>query len=371
MSESIWEHFSIIRDPRNGPALRHRLQDIMAIAICAVICGAEHWTHISEFGKSNEKWFSGFLELPHGIPSHDTFGRVFAAMDPDEFERAFQSWVHALAGSSAGKHLCIDGKTLRRSFDRASEKCSIHMVSAWVHENSACFGQIKVAEKSNEITAIPKLLQQLCLDKATITIDAMGCQRAIAAKIIEKKGHYVFGLKGNQGSLHDDVKRYLDDALSNGFKCEHDTYETFEKSHGRLERRITHVCEDVEWIKKHHDWAGLSSIAVVESERKNGKETQYERRYFISSHSGVCAQKIGVLIRNHWRVENGLHWVLDVGFREDDCRVRVKNAAENLSRIRRIALMLLKQDKTVKVGVKGKRLKAGWDRDYLLKILRI
>ena len=371
MSESIWEHFSIVRDPRDGPATRHRLQDIMAIAICAVICGAEHWTHIEEFAISNEEWFSQFLELPHGIPSHDTFGRVFAAMDPDEFEQAFQCWVHALAGSSAGKHLCIDGKTLRRSFDRASHKSAIHMVSAWVHENNACFGQIKVDEKSNEITAIPKLLQQLCLNEATVTIDAMGCQREIAAKIINKKGHYVFGLKGNQGTLHDDVKCYLDDALSNGFKCEFDRYETFEKDHGRIERSVTHVCEDIRWLKKHHDWDGLSSIAVVDSERTEAGETQSERRYFISSHSGRCAQKIGVLIRNHWRVENGLHWTLDVGFGEDDCRVRVKNAAENLSRVRRIALMLLKKDKSVKVGVKGKRLKAGWDRNYLLKILGI
>lgn len=369
MSDSIWEHFSIIRDPRGGPAMRHSLADIMAIAICAVICGAEHWTHIEEFGKSNEDWFRTFLDLPHGIPSHDTFGRLFAAMDPDAFEQAFQAWVHALAGSCVGKHLALDGKTLRRSFDRAGEKSAVHMVSAWAHENSACFGQIRVDEKSNEITAIPKLLRQLCMKDTTITIDAMGCQRAIADEIVGRGGHYVFGLKGNQNALHDDVKQYLDDALATGFRCAHDVYETFEKDHGRIERRVTHTCGDVDWLRRRHDWAGLSSIAVVDTERIVDGATSHERRYFISSHSGQCAQKIGVLIRNHWRVENGLHWTLDVSFGEDDCRVRVENAAENLSRVRRIGLMLLKQDKTVKVGIKGKRLKAGWDRSYLLRVL--
>jgi len=368
MAASIWEHFNIIRDTREGPATKHRLHDILVLSICSVICGAEHWTHMEEFGKSNEEWFRSFLELPHGIPSHDTFGRVFASLDPDAFESAFRDWVRAVAGESSGKHIAIDGKTVRRSFDRASEAKAIHMVSAWVRENSACFGQIKVNEKSNEITAIPELLKHLCLKGATVTIDAMGCQRKIAAQIVDQGGDYVFGLKGNQGTLLDDVKRFMDDALAREAEGI-DRHETVEKGHGRVEKRTTHVCTDVAWLHRRHEWEGLGSMVVVDSERTIQGQKQEERRYFISSHRGARAQQLGEVIRSHWQVENGLHWMLDVNFGEDSCRVRVANAAENFSRVRRIALMLLKQEKSVKVGIKGKRLKAGWDRGYLLKIL--
>lgn len=371
MDGSIWEHFAVIPDPRMERTKKHKLQDIFALVVCAVICGAEHWTHIEEFGKANEEWFRTFLELPHGVPSHDTFGRVFAALDPDGFERAFQAWVHDLAGSSSGKHISIDGKTLRRSFDRASSKAAIHMVSAWVYENHAVFGQVSVDDKSNEITAIPRLLGMLQLRQATVTIDAMGCQREISRQIVDKQGHYVLGLKANQQALYEDVKMYLDDSVRQGFSGEHDYYETCEKGHGRIETRRTWTSSEVGWLQGRHSWPGLSSIAAVECERDIEGQRTLERRYFISSHSGRCAQRLGVLIRNHWRVEAQLHWSLDVCFDEDGSRVRVDNAAENLSRVRRIAFMLLKQEKTAKVGVKGRRLMAGWDRNYLLKVLRI
>jgi predicted transposase YbfD/YdcC len=359
MTASIWDHFAIVPDPRIERIKKHRLQDILAITICAVICGAEHWTHIEEFAKANEQWFRTFLGLPHGIPSHDTFGRVFTALDPDAFEQAFQQWVHDLAGSSSGKHIAIDGKTLRRSFDRASAKSGIHMVSAWVYENHAVFGQLRVDDKSNEITAIPKLLEMLQLTQATVTIDAMGCQKDIAKQIVDKQGHYVLGLKANQQGLYEDVKTYLDDGIRNGFVGEHDYYETLEKGHGRIETRRTCSTSEVGWLQGRHDWPALSSITAVECERNLEGQRTVERRYFISSHSGRCAQRLGVLIRNHWRVETQLHWSLDVSFDEDSSRVRVDNAAQNLSRVRRIALMLLKQENSAKVGVKGRRLKAG------------
>lgn len=368
MAESIWDHFCLVRDPRVERTRKHDLHDILVISICAVICGAEHWTEIEEFGRSNEDWFRTFLELPHGIPSHDTFGRVFAALDPDEFEAAFRSWVEAVAQTSAGKHIAIDGKTLRRSFDAASEKAAIHMVSAWVHENHACFGQLKTDEESNEITAIPRLLDMLCLEGATVTIDAAGCQRKISQRIAEKGGDYGICLKGNQGELHADVRLYLDDAIDRGSK-ELDSYETVDKGHGRIERRKVWATKDVEWLSTRHGWPGLASIAAVEARVKAKDGSRLERRYFIGSFRGEVAQRFGVLARNHWSVENNLHWMLDVAFGEDDSRVRIGNAAENLSRVRRIALTLLKQEKTVKVGVKSKRKKAGWDRDYLLRVL--
>ena len=369
MGESIWESFYLVRDPRVERTRKHELHDIMVIAICSVICGAEGWCEMEEFGLSNEDWFREFLDLPHGIPSHDTFGRVFAALDPDEFEAAFRSWVATVAETSAGKHISIDGKTLRRSFDTASRKAAVHMVSAWVHEDHACFGQIKVDEKSNEITAIPKLLDMLCLKGATVTIDAMGCQREISQRIVQKGGNYGICLKGNQGELHEDVKLFLDDAIERSAK-DLDTYQTLDKGHGRIERRRTWATMDTEWLKARHEWPGLKSIAAVEARVKQKGKTASERRYFIGSFDRQCAQRFGVLARNHWSVENNLHWMLDVAFGEDDSRVRVGNAAENLSRVRRIALMLLKQEKTAKVGVKARRKKAGWDRSYLLKVLQ-
>lgn len=362
--------FRDIPDPRVIGKVSHKLHDIMVITVCAVICGLEHWTQIEDFAKANEQWFRSFLDLPNGVPSHDTFGKVFAFIDPDEFERRIQEWIHALVGSDTqGKHIAIDGKTLRKSFDTASNKVAIHMINAYVHENHAVFGQLKVDDKTNEITAIPKLLEMLQLKDATVTVDAMGCQRDIAEKIVKRQGHYVFSLKGNQSTLHEDVQTFMDDMIVNDSTEKYDYYETVEKSHGRIEIRKCWSCWDIDWLNQRHDWAGLSSIAAVECTRTLNGKTSIERRYFISSHPGKQAQKIATVIRNHWRVENELHWTLDVSFNEDQCRVRLENAAENLSRIRRISLVLLKNDTTCKLGIKSKRAKAGYDRNYLLTLL--
>ncbi len=362
--------FSDMPDHRVIGKVSHKLHDIMVITVCAVICGLEHWTQIEDFAKANEQWFRSFLELPNGVPSHDTFGTVFAFIDPDEFERRIQEWIHALVGSDTqGKHIAIDGKTLRKSFDTASNKMAIHMINAYVHENHAVFGQLKVDDKTNEITAIPKLLDMLQLKDATVTIDAMGCQRDIAERIVKRQGHYVFSLKGNQSTLHEDVRTYMDDLITNESTEKYDYHETVEKSHGRIEIRKCWSCWDIDWLIRRHDWAGLYSMAAVECTRTVNGKTTTERRYFISSHSGKQAQKIATLIRNHWRVENQLHWTLDVSFNEDQCRVRIENAAENLCRIRRISLVLLKNDTTCKLGIKSKRAKAGYDRNYLLTLL--
>jgi len=372
MATSIWKHFSILPDPRIDRTKLHKLEDILTIALCAMISNADTWNDIADYGNAKKPWLQNFLELPHGIPSHDTFGRVFAALDPQAFEQSFRAWIVDLAGSTEGKLVAIDGKTIRRSIDRASGKAAIHLVSAWVHENHAVFGQIATEDKSNEITAIPKLLEMLQLKDATVTIDAMGCQKDIAQKVIDRQGQYVLAVKGNQGTLHDDLKLFLDDAIERDFAgIPHDQHEQTEKGHGRMETRRTWCTSQIDWLQDRHDWAGLQSVAVVDSYRKTGNEATSERRYFISSHSGRCAQRIAVAVRNHWCVENELHWSLDMCFNEDQSRARIGNAAENLSRLRRLALTLLKQDKTVKVGIKGKRLLAGWDEKYLLRILRI
>jgi predicted transposase YbfD/YdcC len=362
--------FRDMPDRRVLGKVSHKLHDILVITVCAVICGLEHWTQIEDFGRANEQWFKTFLDLPNGIPSHDTFGKVFSFLDPDEFERRIQKWIHALVGSGTqGKHIAIDGKTLRKSFDTASKKTAVHMINAYVHENHAVFGQVRVEGKTNEITSIPRLLEMLQLKQATVTIDAMGCQKDIAKRIVARQGHYVFSLKGNQGMLHEDVQTFMDDLITRGSVASSDYYETIEKSHGRIEIRKCWTCWDIGWLIQRHPWAGLSSIAAVECTRTLQEQTRRERRYFISSHSGQQAQKMATLIRNHWRVENELHWTLDVSFNEDQCRVRVEDAAENLSRIRRISLIVLKNDTTCKLGIKSKRAKAGYDRNYLLTLL--
>jgi predicted transposase YbfD/YdcC len=309
--------------------------------------------------------------LPHGIPSHDTFGRVFAAIKPEAFERCFGAWIQALAKAKTGELIAIDGKTLRRSFDRANDKAAIHMISAWSTANGVVFAQLATQAKSNEITAIPKLLDLLDLHGVVVSIDAMGCQKEIARKIVQGGGDYVFSLKGNQGTLHDEVSWWMDQAIAGQLReAKLNEHRQVDKNHGRLERRRVWCTNQTEWFADRDQWSGFQSMAVVDSERQfpDGR-IEKERRYFISSIRHVDARRFGQLIRDHWQVENALHWSLDVSFNEDASRLRNGYAAENFSRLRRIALNLLKRETSEKVGIKTKRLRAGWDEDYLLKVL--
>jgi len=373
MGEKIREHFERLEDPRQRRGRRHLLADMMVIALLAVICGAEDWSSVATFGRAKRKWFKSFLRLPYGIASHFTFERVFAALRPEAFERCFADWMAQLARCSGGQLIAIDGKTLRRSFDRASETAAIHMVSAWASANQVVLGQLATEAKSNEITAIPRLLELLDLEGATVTIDAEGCQTNIARKVVDQGGDYVLALKANQPTMHEEVKLFLDEAIARHGKDRNDTVLDFNQStegdHGRIETRRCWVTGEVDWFDDRPQWAGLNSLAAVECERTVGEETTCERRYFISSLAGTDAQVIARAVRNHWEIENKLHWVLDVGFGEDACRIRKGHGAENFSRLRRMALNLLRQEKTQRLGIKNKRLLAGWDHDYLLKLL--
>lgn len=371
MVESIRRYFADLPDPRHKIGCRHRLDEMVIIAIMAVICGADDWVAVSRFARTKRKWLKTFLELPHDVPSHDTLDRVFAAINPEAFERCFLRWIEALAKVVSKGLIAIDGKTLRHSFDKASAQAAIHMISAWSAANGLIFGQIATEAKSNEITAIPKLLELLDISGAVVTIDAMGCQKDIAAKIVENKADYVFSLKGNQGTLHNEVSWWLDQAIAGKLRgAQLDHYRQVNKGHGRVETREVWCTRQVDWFADRGQWAGLASLIAVDSERRLADGTvQEERRYFISSLPDADAKTFAKLIRGHWQIENNLHWSLDISFNEDACRIRKGNGAENFSRLRRIALNLLRNEKTAKVGIKNKRLQAGWDEDYLLTVL--
>jgi len=363
---SIIHHFSTIEDPRVNRQKRHQLQDIFFISICAMICGADNWVAIEEFGLAKEEWFTKLLGLENGIPSHDTFGEVYAAIDADQFSVCFSRWVADLANITEGEVIAIDGKCLRRSLDKASKKAAIYMVSAWAQQNNLVLGQVKVDDKSNEITAIPKLLSRLDIAGAVITIDAMGCQKKIAEQIKRQGGDYVFSLKGNQGNLHDDVKTFFTSSLSPAAASV-----SYDGDHGRIETRTIRATDDIAWLQKRHDWKSLQSIIAVTAKREMGDKVTEETRYFISSLDANDPKRLERVVRAHWSIENNLHWVLDIAFDEDSNRTRKGHSAENLAVIRHIALNLIKSEKKSKVGVKIKRLKAGWDNDYLLRILGV
>lgn len=375
MANSIQEHFGELPDPRRAQGKRHRLSDMIVIAVCAVICAADSWSDVVDFGNAKLKWFGTFLDLPHGVPCQDTFERVFARLDPDAFERCFMSWTAALADSSGGKLVAIDGKKIRRSFAHAwDHSTATHLVSAFVHENATVLGQLSVDCRENEIVAIPRLLELLDLAGATVTIDAMGCQCEIAGNIVENGGDYVLAVKENQPTLHDALRRNLDEMILENFAgVRHGFVETVDGDHGRIETRRVWVTDQLDdWLKaeQRQRWAGLKSVAVVETTREVPlKPTSIERRYFICSLAGTDAERMAQIIRGHWSVENRLHWVLDVSFAEDQSRQRKDHSAENFSRLRRIALNLLRRETTKKRGIKGKRLNAAWDHDYLLKLL--
>jgi predicted transposase YbfD/YdcC len=366
---TIKEHFSALKDPRDPDKREHKLLYIIVITICAVICGADGFTEIEDYGKAKREWLEGFLELPNGIPSHDTFGRVFSLINPGSFQECFQSWINTVASITAGEVIAVDGKTLRRSHDRTSNKAAIHMVSAWANKNRLTIGQIKTEEKSNEITAIPELLRILEIEGCIVTIDAMGCQKKIASTIIGKGADYVFALKDNQKNLYEDVKLYFEEAIQTDIEdYDIETRETIEKGHGRIETRYCYTCSEINWLEEKRKWPGLQTIVRIDSKRKIDEKTKPETRYYITSLE-TTPQKILEIIRDHWGIENSHHWVLDVAFREDDSRIRKGYAAENFSAVRTIAANLLRQEATSKRGIKGKRLKAGWDNDYLQKVL--
>ena len=301
---SIIHHFSRIEDPRVNRQKRHQLSDIFFITLCAVICGADNWVAIEKFGKAKEHWFTELLGLQHGIPSHDTFGDVFAAIDTERFSECFSNWVTDLANLIDGEIIAIDGKCLRRSIDKASKKAAIYRVSAWAQQNSLVLGQVKVDDKSNEITAIPKLLSWLDIAGAVITIDAMGCQKKIAGQIVQQGGDYVLSLKGNQGGLHEDVTTYFTSALS-----PESAVVTVDGGHGRIETRTVCVTDDIAWLKERHTWMGLQSIVAVTATRGSDNKVTEETRYFVSSLNANNPNKLEHAVRAHWAIENNLHWV--------------------------------------------------------------
>lgn len=370
---SLFEHLSKIQDPRIERTKRHLLTDIPVIAVLATICAAESYPDMEEFGIDKEEWLRTFLELPNGIPSHDTFRRVFILLRMSRFQEVFFSWIKQIAELSAGEIIAIDGKQLKGSKKKQpTTNEGLRMVSAWAEKNRPVLGQVKTAEKSNEITAIPELLGLLSLKGCIVTIDAMGCQKEIVEQIVEQKADYVISLKGNQGNLHKDVADYFIWAEKVKFReLEYDFFETVEKGHGRIETGRCFVTEDVDWLAGGAAWAGLKSMVMVESIREViGKSATCERRYFISSLAANAKENLRC-VRGHWRIENSLHWVLDVAFREDSCQIKVENGAANMAILRHIALNLLNKERSCKRSVKGKMLKAGRNQDYLLKVLNI
>jgi predicted transposase YbfD/YdcC len=370
--ETIKHHFSSLPDPRRETLnMRHNFYDILTIAICGVICGADDWTQIARFGEAKKVWLGTFLELPNGIPSHDTFNDVFAKMDPEVFQAGFIAWVASMVDLIPKDVVAIDGKTLRRSYDKASSKAAIHMVSAWCTSNQLILGQLKTEEKSNEITAIPRLLQLLSLKDSLVTIDAMGCQHKIAAQIVEQGADYLLGVKENQSTLYDTIHERFIEAEDKQFMEDFTDCAVDDKKdrHGRFDKQRCYVSQTLKGIEGITDkWLGLTILVVIESEATEQAQTTLERRFYISSRV-ESADYFLKSVRRHWEIENKLHWVLDVAYREDDSRHRLGYSAENFAVLRHISLNLIKKEKTDKAGVKTKRLKAGWDHEYLRTVL--
>jgi len=372
---SIGAHFAPLPDPRADRGQEHLLLDIITVALCAVLCGADGWVAVATFGRAKERWLRTFLALPGGIPSHDTFGRVFARLDPVEFRRCFLAWVRAVVPETAGQVVALDGKTLRRSHDRANGKAALHMVSAWACGSGLVLGQFAVDDKSNEITALPALLRLLDLDGATVTIDAMGCQTAIAAQLVAQQADYVLALKDNHPTLHQEVADAFAAARASAFAdyapADHDHWATVEKDHGRLEKRRYWTIRDpalIAYLNQGNAWAGLRAVGLVERERRVGATVTVEVRHYLLSGPGDAAA-FGHAVRSHWGIENRVHWVLDVAFREDESRVRVGDGAANLAVLRHFALNLLRQERTAKGSIATKRFRAALDEAYLLTVL--
>jgi predicted transposase YbfD/YdcC len=367
-SARLQDHFTELTDPRRRE-VTYPLINIVVIAVCAVICGADDFVAIAEFGRKKRQWLARFLDLRNGIPSHDRFNAILAAIKPMEFEKCLLSWITALQDITDGQVIAVDGKTLRRSFDAASSKSAIHMVSAWATANQISLGQVVVDEKSNEITAIPKLLEMLEISGCLVTIDAMGCQTEIARQIVAGGADYVLAVKGNQPTLHQGIAKFFDDSLEDDFahtKVRH--YQTEEKGHGREEERYYSICPVPEDLPDRSRWAELKAIGIaVSTTQRDGKECNEVRYYILSKY--LSGRRFAEAVRGHWGIENCLHWQLDVTFQEDQCRIRKGHADANFSSLRRTALSLLKNESSLKVGIKNKRLTAGWDEAYLEKVL--
>ena len=363
MKSNLHTHFKCLKDPRIDRKKLHSLQDILSLVVIGIICGADSWDTIEEFGKTKKEFLSTFLTLSNGIPSHDTLNRVFSSINPKKFEIAFISWANSLKNKDISNEvIAIDGKTVRGSKDSFHQSKAIHLVNAWACSNELVLGQLKVDGKSNEITAIPVLLDLLDIEGCIITLDAMGTQRDIASKIIENKADYILALKGNQGNLEEEVESI--------FKVQkiEDEYIDIEKNRGRIETRKCQIIRDLQFLNKKEDWRALKSIIKITSIREIGDKKTTEIRLYISSldHS---AKKMNHYIRSHWAIENSLHWTLDMTFNEDRQRKRDKNSAENFAQAQKIALNLIKMENSTKMSIKTKRLKAAWDNKYLLKLL--
>ena len=362
-----------IPDPRAPYNQRHKFIDIVIIVVTAVLSGMDTWNEIADWARSQEEWLGTFLELPNGIPSHDTLNRLFQMIEPTKFHDAFYEWTKGVAGTIHGV-VAIDGKTVRRSRDNAAGKRPIHVVSAWATENSLVLGQLKVDEKTNEIRAIPELLDVLCIEGCIVTIDAMGTQKEIAKKIIGKGADYILQVKENQPGLFQDIDEYFKKDIFTQDKKELEKQGTYFKDlcgeHGRLEIRECYVVNDTEWLaERQPEWVGLRGIGACMATVEENGSTSTSVSYSIFSLPNITAEEYGTKKREHWKIENGLHWVLDLGFREDESRIRKGNAAENMNIVRHIGLNLLKQEKSCRMGIASKRKKCAYDREYLLKVL--
>jgi predicted transposase YbfD/YdcC len=372
IAATIQNHFGDVEDPRCTYLNDHPLINILTIALCAIVAGAEGWTDVANFGRQKQAWLSQFLDLKNGIPSHDTFGRVFARLDAQAFRESFLSWVQAVFTVTVGQVIAIDGKRLRRSHDKAVGKEAISMVSAWATANHLVLGQVKVESKSNEITAIPALLAMLELTGCIVTVDAIGTQTKIAQQIVNQGGDYLLAVKENQPQLHEDIELFFKLARQNEFaKVTHTYHRTANGGHGRIEVRHCWAIsgqDSLAFLRGHGNWPKLQCIVMIETERRLKEKVERQTHYFITSLEND-ARSILAAKRAHWGIENQLHWVLDVAFREDDSRVRQGNADQNLAVMRHMALNLLKQEKTAKGGIKAKRLQAAWNEAYLVKVL--
>src|SRR4051794_18433256 len=368
--ENLAQYLGAIEDPRCPGKVGHRLLDILVIAVCAVVACAESWCDIALYGRSKLAWLRTFLELPNGIPSHDTFRRVFMLIDPDAFEAGFTAWVGSLVAGFEREVVAIDGKTLRRSFDHGREQSPLHLVSAWACEQRLVLGQRCVDGKSNEITAVPELLDQLALKNSIVALDARGCQTAIAEKILARGGDYLLTLKGNHPLAHAAVVQHFKEHCFRRGAPGRASYDAFDETHGRLVRRRVFASTKAAALEALSAWPGLRTVLAVETIRsvKGTDKVESEIRYFLSS----CADDpttLGAAIRTHWSIENALHWVLDVTFREDDSRVRDCRAARNLALLRKIALNLVGRDRSTKASVRAKRKKAAWNDGYMFQLL--